>query len=149
MNNQFKKEFQNLDVEQIKYILNRCAGQDILQDDISHGGRSCFIKYIEDDSYGFWTVQWRWEKFTVNNTIWGGEFKNKIKITPFKVEFENTHSEFNPFSNANRIKQATEYLQLYIHKKCPTYVQAIREETESFIQMLEGFNKSNQDENVL
>ena len=46
MNNQFKKEFQNLDVEQIKYILNRCAGQDILQDDISHGGRSCFIKYI-------------------------------------------------------------------------------------------------------
>lgn len=142
MNILFKNEFAQLDPNDIKAILNACAGQDILEQDVTkvlsdnYNGKY-YIKYMNDDNYGFWTVQWGWKKATNMPINMGtGFFEHGIKITPFKVEFENQDIS-NPFCKYRCRKSAEEYLFAYINKKCPHYKQAVLEETQKFIQNLD------------
>ena len=139
MNKLFRNEFSSLDANKIKEIVNRCAGQDILQNDIvqtiKNANNLYYIKYIENEDYGFWNIQWGWK----NNKFpmpMGGFFEYGIKITPFKLEFENTSSQ-NPYCKPHNRKQLEEYIQLFINKYCPHYKQAILEETEKFIKFLD------------
>ena len=139
MNDQFKNEFRNLNLEDFKNIINRLAGHDILQSSDINKPPAHFIKYIEDDNYGFWNVEWGWKSISVKGFPMGGHFQFRIKITPFKIEFENIHSTFNPFAPIYKRKQLEDYLYIYINKNCPHYKQAIKEETERFIKMLDRF----------
>ena len=142
MNNLFRTEFSNLDANKIKEIVNRCAGQEILQNDIVQTINTTnslyYIKYIEDEDYGFWNVQWGWKSNKYPMPM-GGFFEHKIKITPFKLEFENTTSS-NPYCKQNNRKQLEDYIQIYINKYCPHYKQAILEETKNFIKFLDISN---------
>lgn len=137
MNKEFKEEFKNLNSNEIKELINKCAGQEILESannlKISH-----FIKYIENESYGFWIVEWARKKVQHFNMAFGVDiFEFSIKITPFKVEFENSHLTLNPFSRTNNKKLLEDYLPIFINKNCPHYKHAIIEETKKFIQYLD------------
>ncbi|MBO5884326.1 MAG: hypothetical protein J6Q51_00855 [Clostridia bacterium] len=148
MNQQFKEEFKNLNPEDIQEIINRCAGQDVLEESITKFPQKeytskFYLKYMPDVEYGFWIVEWGWKKST-NPTIFlgSGYFEHQIKITPFRLEFQNVNgNSSNPYSSANKRKNVEEYLQVYINKKCPHYIQAVREKTEQFIQMIDIDNK--------
>ena len=102
MNIQFKEEFKKLNKDKLKFIINGCAGRDILETDItqtnqkSHYNYLYYMSYIDDEKYGYWTIQWGYKKLTTGVFTTGGNFEFSIKITPFKVEFYNTNS-FNPF----------------------------------------------------
>ena len=144
MNNQFKTEFKNLNATEIKDIINGCAGRDILTKKLNNdkylenASDSYFIKYIDNENYGFWTIQWGWKQIYYDNmSIGTGFFENSIKISPFKIEFDNTNANFNPFSKPSKQKYLEEYLFVYINKHCPHYKQALVEETEKFMQMLD------------
>ena len=50
MNIQFKSEFKNLNIKEIKELVNRCACQDILLLDENDIFKAGFVKYIEDNS---------------------------------------------------------------------------------------------------
>ena len=139
MNKQFKNEFKNLNASELREIINRCAGQEILQNDFVETIKKTtdlyYIKYIEDEDYGFWSVQWGWKNTKFPMSV-GGYFQYGIKITPFKIEFENT-TTLNPYCRSNNQKQLEDYLHIYINKKCPHYKQVIVEETKKFISMLD------------
>ena len=145
MNNLFKHEFENLNASEIKEIVNRCAGRDILEIDAlkdvfqNNYASKYFIKYINDDKYGFWNIEWGWKRAEGMPMSTGtGFFQYRLKITPFKVEVENANGNGdNPFSKPISRKHLEEYLFVYINKKCPHYKQAIREETERFIKMID------------
>ena len=146
MNSEFKKEFQLLNKDDIKEIVNKCAHFYLLQKDITkcldaYNNEKYVITYVDDENYGFYAIQWDWQDHHYNNWVIGGSFKSQIKLTPFNV----THdiNGINPF-NANSKKQLQEYLFLYISKKCPHYKQAIVEETQKFLNMLYGKNDNQQ-----
>lgn len=147
MNNQFKNEFKNLNKDKIKEIVNRCARFNILETEFSTNlninnlKTAYFIKYIEDENYGFWDVEWSWKKFPnfLSNGV--GNFEYRIKISPFEILFENSNSSFNPYSNGNSKQQCKDYLQIYINKSCPHYKQAIVEEMEKFLKKIEFFEE--------
>lgn len=151
MNTKFKNEFKNLIPEDIKLIINRCAGMDILEydvvKDISHNySNKYFLKYIDDDRYGYWVIGYGWKKVqTESMSIGSGIFEYQIKITPFRVYFENNYGKaLNPYSKQQKQKQLEEYMLIYINKKCPNYKNAIIEETKEFIKFIEGSTKANQ-----
>lgn len=141
MNIQFKEEFKKLNPEEIKDIINACAGHDILEHDVakvlsSNYNGKYFIKYMEDENYGFWAVQWGWEKATNMPINMGtGFFEYSIKISPFKIEFENQNIS-NPFCKYRCRKNVEEHIPIYINKKCPHYKQAIMEQAQSFVDFL-------------
>jgi len=141
MNNLFKNEFKGLNKNAIINIVNGCAGQEILTSNSALTVPKCFIKYIEDDSYGFWDIEWGWKSVKCNNVLPSGFFQFRIKLTPFKVEFENTNSSFNPFKTNNK-KQLQDYWYILIHKNCQHYKHAIIDETNKFINKLELFNNT-------
>lgn len=152
MNLQFKNEFKNLDKNDIIKYVNGCAGADILGTEfvnniqLNNPESAYFIKYIEnDDDYGFWIIEWSWRKIKLPHMIIAsGFFEHSIKITPFKIEFNNAPSTRpNPYIKNHNKKQLEDYLYIYINKKCPTYKQAIIEETQKFIQKIDMFNESN------
>lgn len=144
MNNKFKEEFKKLNAEKIKYIINRCAEHDFLE--INKNSNNSFIKYIDDDEYGYWVVEWGYKKIPYNNMFLGcGYFENSIIIKPFKIEFKINNKALYPF-NTNGKKQLEDYLFVYINNQCPHYKQAIIEETEKFIKFLDT---DNQGENTL
>ena len=135
MNNQFKLEFEKLNKDDIKEIVNKCANFYLLQKDITkhidaYNNEKYAITYVEDENYGFYAILWDWQQFNIG---FGGNFKNMIKLTPFLVTYNI--KGINPF-NANSKKQLQEYLFIYISKKCPHYKQAITEETQKFLNML-------------
>lgn len=141
MNVKFKDEFKKLNPEQLKEIINACAGQDILQENVAkvisknYDGKY-HIFYVDDYDYGFWTVQWGWKKATNMPINMGtGFFEYSIKITPFKIEFENTNIS-NPFCKYRCRKAVEEHIPLYINKKCPHYRQAVMEEAQNFVDFL-------------
>lgn len=144
MNIQFKEEFKKLNKDKLKFIINGCAGRDILETDItqtnqkSHYNDLYYMSYIDDEKYGYWTIQWGYKKLTNGVFTTGGNFEFSIKITPFKVEFYNANS-FNPFVNTHKQKQLEDYIPIYINQVCPHYIETIREETEKFIKMI-NFN---------
>ena len=151
MNHIFKEEFKKLKPEDIKNIINACAGQDILEHDVAkvlsnnYDGKY-FIKYMEDEKYGFWTIQFGWKKATNMPMQMGtGFFDYSIKITPFKVEFENLNIA-NPFCKYRCRKSVEEHIPVYINQKCPHYKQAIMEEAQNFVNFLEPSSNNNDDE---
>ena len=135
---EFKEEFKNLDKEKLKDIINACAGRDVLETDFSKSinvknpSTMYHIVYVDNEEYGFWVVNWSFKKFK-NSFLPSnfGFFDSKIKITPFKIEYENVDIL------TNSKKQLEEYIFIHINKKCPHYKQAIKEKTEKFISMLE------------
>ena len=141
MNIQFKEEFKKLNPKEIKDIINACAGQDILEQEVTQNlsnnyNGKYFIKYMEDENYGFWTVQWGWKKATNMPINMGtGFFEYSIKITPFRIEFENQNIS-NPFCKYRCRKSMEEHIPIYINKKCPHYKQAIMEQAQSFVDFL-------------
>jgi len=144
MNNLFKYEFEKLNPNEIKEIINRCAGCDILEinaiEDFSQNNydNKYFIKYIKDDRYGFWDIEWGWKRAEGTPISTGtGFFQHRIKIAPFKVEFDVKSSVF---AKHNKKKQLQDYMFIYINKKCKHYKQAIIEETERFINFLDATN---------
>lgn len=144
MNIQFKNQFKNLNSEEIKHIVNGCAGRDILElpingNEMPSNSKTCYyIKYLDNDGYGFWVVQWGWKPICHKNMkLEGGFFEFGIKITPFKIEFENDKNSFNPFINTHNKKNLEEYLYIYINKKCPDYKKAVIEEVDKFIKFLD------------
>lgn len=151
MNNLFKNEFENLKANEMKEIINRCAGHDILEIDAlkdflqNNYASKYFMKYINDDRYGFWNIEWGWKRAEGMPISTGtGYFQFRIKITPFRIEFENANgNSFNPFSLASKKKNLEEYIFIYINIKCPHYKQAVREETEKFIKMIDLGRESN------
>lgn len=156
MNNQFKSEFKNLSKEEIKKIINGCAGRDILETSfienikVNNYDTLYNIVYVDNEKYGFWVVEWNLKKF--ENNFFGGyrHFENTIKISPFRIDFEIVKSTFNSFASAHSKKQLEEYMQVYINRKCPHYKQTIIEETENFIKMLDYGNdiKTNTDQDL-
>ena len=85
MNNQFKTEFKNLNATEIKDIINGCAGRDILTKKLNNdkylenASDSYFIKYLDNENYGFWTIQWGWKQIYYDNMATGtGFFENSI-----------------------------------------------------------------------
>lgn len=156
MNQQFYDEFKKLNPEEIKEIVNRCAGQDILEESVTNFphkefSNKYFIKHIQDEEYGFWVVEWGWKKSDNKYMmIPSGYFEHQIKITPFRLEFQNVNgNSSSPYTSASKRKNVEEYIQVYINKKCPHYIQAVREKTEQFIQMLDidnKFSKPNDDD---
>ena len=146
----FKNEFKSLNANKIKEIVNRCAGQDILNysfsgNKVNVGNNDLYsINYIEDENFGFWMVQWNWEKNYHLNILLGGQFQNSIKITPFNIFFNITTPD--PYKKMHKQQLLKDYLHIYIHKQCPNYVNAIKQETEKFIKFLE---KTNEDEHTI
>lgn len=151
MNDQFKSEFKKLNPDEIKYIINGCAGRDVLETKFSDAWQTnnkdtvYTILYIDDENYGFWNIEWCFKKFDNGFSINGGygSFKYRIKITPFRIDFYNADSnEFNPYSSPNRKTQVQDYLQIYINKKCPNYKQAAMDEMEKFFHKIDINYKS-------
>ena len=142
MNTKFKEEFKNLNPEDIKNMLDSCGGHSVF----TSNKDTCFIKFFDDDNYGFWIIQWGLQKVKcLDMTLGCGFYKNTIKLTPFRAEFDMANDSINPYVKPRNRKSLEEYLQLYIGRKCPHYSQAIREETEKFIKRLETFNFSDDD----
>ena len=147
MNEAFKEEFKQLSIEKLKAIINGCAGRDLLEKNLNEtltlSETSYHMKHINsEDDYGFWIVQWKYKKVTHENmpmSTW--MFENSIKITPFRIEFENKNTSFNPFTHPHHRKQLEEYIFIYINQCCPNYINAIREETDRFIKMI-SFNET-------
>lgn len=145
MNEQFKEEFKKLNAEEIKDIVNRCGEHNVFV----NCNDECFIKYMDNDEYGFWTIQWGMQKVQYMGMNFGcGFFKNSIKLTPFRLEFEVTNEPTNAYVKPRNKKSLEEYLQLYINRKCPHYKQAIMEETEKFIKMLDVPNNLENDDEL-
>ena len=141
MNEQFKNEFKNMNPSEIIEMINRYAGREFLEinSDYFNSRNSCFISYIENNHYGFWDIEWGWEKSkSEKNIISTGNFKHRIKLSPFRIDFENMGA--TPYSKTITRKQLEERLFILINKKCPHYKQAIMEETKNFIKMLDMFS---------
>lgn len=144
MNKLFEEEFRKLNTEDLRTIINGCAGKNILEygfnENIcknagySRNEITYSIDYIEDDEDGFWCVQWQWENSYYQDMVIGGYFENTIKIKPFNVTFKVDY--LSPFNEENKKKNLKEYIYLYINKKCPHYKEAIKEESEKFITFL-------------
>jgi hypothetical protein len=142
MNDRFKEEFKQLNPDDIKTIINGCANNDILEFDINKTldlkETSYHISYIDnEEDYGYWVIQWKYKKISnphMPMSTW--TFENYIKITPFRLEFENKNTSFNPYTNHHHKKQLEEYIFIYINKCCPNYINAIKEETDRFINMI-------------
>ena len=147
MNKEFKEEFKNLNIDEIKELVNRCAGTEILGPKAPDGRSNCFVKHIDDDSYGFWDIEWGLKTVHRGDIFLGEHFQYRIKATPFRVDFENTsNSTYNPNFKTNDKKHFEEYFYLYINRKCKHYKQAIIEETDKFIKFL---GISNEEEKTL
>lgn len=149
MNIDFKNEFKNLNPEEIKQIINGCAGNDILEEDITkfptrQYSNKYAIKYIDDSHYGFWVVQYGLKKAdSMPISIGTSIFEYQIKITPTRVYFESHHGKSsNPYALPTKRKSLEEYLFLYINKQCPNYKKAILEETQKFLNFLDGKTSS-------
>lgn len=140
MNKKFKKEFASLNPYDLKYIINRCAGKDILLtnfvDNINIQDKTSayYIKYLDNNEYGYWNIEWNWKSSNTYSMIPCGLFQHQIKITPFRIDFNSdTNATLTDITNK---KQLQEYLFLYINNKCPHYKQAITEETTKFLNFL-------------
>ena len=140
MNTLFKEEFAKLNPEDIKEIINRCSTVVCLQHDITKTlnitdpNNTYFIKYIPDDDYGFWIVEWNYQKIKVGPMPMStAKFASSVKITPFKIEFENTSGTLTSLDKTH----IQDYLQVYINKKCLHYKQAVIEETERFFKKID------------
>ena len=148
MNEQFKNEFKNMNPSDIVEMVNRCAGIKFLENnsDYFNSKNSCFIAHIENNDYGFWDIEWGWEKSKSEKMIIdSGNFKHRIKLSPFRIDFENIGA--TPYSKTITRKQLEERLFILINKNCPHYKQAIMEETKKFIKMLDMFSgKQNENE---
>ena len=133
MNYLFKKEFMSLNKAQLARFVARIAGVKLtnnspIKKNTPSDPTLYEIKYVDDDKYGYWCINWDWKESNVleDETITGGYFKWTLKIEPFVVSVRHGNERRRMIGLTFR-KQ----IQKYLIRNCPHFKQAF-EETYNF-----------------